>query len=93
MRTTWATGMLVMSNLSTNGCCTPGGSDESTWATRWDTSNWALSRLVPNWNQTLIADRPCLLVLSTRSMPGEELTARSMGWVMDFSMSSGPAPG
>jgi hypothetical protein len=49
--------------------------------------------LVPYWNQTLMALMPCLLKLSTRSMPGEELTARSSGWVMDFSMSSGPAPG
>jgi len=43
-------------------------------------------------NHTLMSDTPCLDELSTRSTPGEALTARSMGWVIDFSMSAGPAP-
>jgi hypothetical protein len=43
-------------------------------------------------NQTLTSETPCFDELSTRSTPGEALTARSMGWVMDFSMSAGPAP-
>ena len=61
-------------------------------ATRCDTSNWALSRLVPKLNHALTTEKPCLEVLSTRSTPGAAETARSIGWVMDFSMSSGPAP-
>ena len=84
--------MLVMSNLMLNGCWMPGGSAFMICAIRWLTSNWALSRLVPNWNQTLTSDTPCLLTLSTRSTPGLADTARSTGMVIDFSMSTGPAP-
>ena len=89
---TWTTGMLVTSNLMTKGCWMPGGRVLRIWATRCETSNWALSRLVPYWNQTETAENPCLEMLSTRSTPGEAETARSMGMVMDFSMSMGPAP-
>jgi hypothetical protein len=84
--------MLVMSNLRISGCCTPGGSVFMICPMRCWTSNCALSRFVPYWNQAVTSDMPCLLVLSTRSMPGAALTARSMGMVIDFSTSSGPAP-
>jgi len=43
-------------------------------------------------NQALTTETPCFEKLSTRSTPGDALTARSTGWVMDFSMSVGPAP-
>ncbi len=56
------------------------------------TSNCAAFMSVPYWNHTVTSDAPCLLVDSTRSTPGAADTARSMGWVMAFSMSSGPAP-
>ena len=85
--------MLVMSNLRMNGCWMPGGRVLRICATRWATSNWALSRLVPKANQTEQRETPCLELLSTRSPPGEAATARSIGWVMVFSMSAGPAPG
>ena len=70
----------------------PGGSVLRICEMRCETSNCALSRLVPNWNQTLTSETPCLETLSTRSTPGDALTARSMGTVIDFSMSTGPAP-
>jgi hypothetical protein len=48
--------------------------------------------LVPKLNQTLTTLTPCLDELSTRSTPGDAATARSIGCVIDFSMSTGPAP-
>ena len=89
---TWTTGIPVMSTLMTKGWVMPGGKEVRIWPMRWATSNWALSRFTPYWNQTRTTETPCLEVLSTRSTPGEAETARSMGTVMDFSMSTGPAP-
>jgi hypothetical protein len=84
--------MLVMSNLRMKGCWMPGGSTFKICATRCCTSNCALSRLVPKLNQMLTSETPCFDELSTRSTPGEADTARSIGWVIVFSMSAGPAP-
>jgi hypothetical protein len=81
-----------MSNLLMNGCWMPGGSVFKMFAMRCCTSNWALSRFVPYANQMLTIDTPCFDVLSTRSTPGVAATARSIGSVIDFSMSAGPAP-
>jgi hypothetical protein len=87
-----ATGMLVTSNFRMKGCCTPAGSVLRIWLTRCCTSNCAASRSVPQANHTLTTERPCFDVLSMRSTPGAEATARSMGCVTDCSMSAGPAP-
>lgn len=84
--------MFVTSNLMTKGCWIPGGSEFRICAMRCDTSNCALSRFVPYWNHTDTTETPCFEVLSTRSTPGDAETARSMGIVIDFSMSTGPAP-
>ena len=89
---TKATGMLETSNLTMKGWSMPGGSVFRICATRCCTSNWALSRFTPYWNQTVTAEKPCLEMLSTRSTPGAAETARSMGTVIDFSTSPGPAP-
>ena len=84
--------MLETSNLTMKGWSMPGGSVFRICATRCCTSNWALSRLTPYWNHTVTAEKPCLETLSTLSTPGAAETARSMGTVMDFSTSPGPAP-
>ena len=85
--------MLVMSNLMMNGCWMPGRQrvhDLRDPLRDLELRVVEVGAVVEPDADT--SETPCFDVLSTRSTPGEAPTARSMGWVIDFSMSAGPAP-
>jgi len=90
---TAATGMFVMSNLRMNGCWMPGRQRVQ------DLGHALLHlelRVVEVRAEVEPDGKPATLPASTssrrESTPGEEETARSMGNVIVFSMSAGPAP-